>query len=271
MAYKVYLTFNIGPTAQDKKDLAEVGAELILPDGESEEDLIRICSSPDVVALLIGPNAHVTKRVIDAIPNLKILSRLGIGYDNIDVKAATARGVPVSLVLDYCLTEVADHAMAFILALARQIVPISEMVKSGHWLNISSLRAKIFRLSETTLGIFGLGRIGSTLAVRAKAFGMRIIACDPYRSETYAKKRGAELVDFNRLLAESDFLSVHCPLTEETTRKFNLEAFKKMKRTAYLINNARGAIVDERALLKRVWCTRVTLIFLLVNILVNEF
>jgi D-3-phosphoglycerate dehydrogenase / 2-oxoglutarate reductase len=248
MTYKVYLTFNVGPTEKEEKALGAVGAELIQPDGESEEDLIRICGNPETVALLIGPNAHVTKKVIDSIPNLKILSRLGVGYNNIDVAAATARGIPVSLVLDYCMSEVADHAMALILMMARKIVPISNLVKNGGWADVPSLRKQIFRLSETTLGIFGLGKIGRALAARAKAFGMGIIACDPYLTAAAAKQHGVEIVGFERLLAESDFLSAHSPLIAETAHIFKLDAFRKMKRTAYFINNARGGVVDEKGL-----------------------
>jgi D-3-phosphoglycerate dehydrogenase len=130
----------------------------------------------------------------------------------------------------------------------RKITPLSKLVKSGHWSDIPTVRTQIFRLSETTLGIYGLGQIGSCLATRAKAFGMKTIAYDPYQTVDAAEKLGVELVDFDRLCSESDFISIHSPLTKETTHQFNIEAFKKMKRTAYLINNARGAIVDENAL-----------------------
>ena len=252
MAYKVILTYNVGPTDSEEKALAEVGAELIKADWKTEDDLIKVCSDPDVVAILIGPNAPITKRVIDAVPNLKILSRLGIGINNIDVGAATARGIPVSVILDYCISEVADHAMAFILAFARRIMPLSQAVKDGGWskerTDIPQVRVPMSRLSEVTLGIVGTGRIGSSLATKARAFGMRVIAHDPYLPEDVAERLGIELVDFDRLLAEPDFISLHAPLTKETTHLFDLEAFKKMKNTAYLVNNARGALVDEQAL-----------------------
>jgi len=252
VVYKAVWTFDVDPTELEEKALAEVGAELIKADSGTEGDLVRICSDPDVVAVLIGPAAHITKRVIDAAPNLKILSRLGIGVNNIDVEAATARGVPVSVVLDYCISEVSDHAMAFILAFARRIMPLSQVVKVGHWTaersDIPTTRTPMFRLSKLTLGIVGVGQIGGSLTSKARAFGMRVIAFDPYLSKDKLDKLGIELVDFNRLLCESDFISLHAPLTKETTHLFNIEAFKKMKRTAYLINNARGALVDERAL-----------------------
>ena len=252
MAYKVVLTHDVGPTDIEERALREVGAELIKADWKTEDDLIRICRDTDVVALLIGPDAPITKRVIDAMPNIKILSRLGIGINNIDINAATERGIPVSVVLDYCISEVSDHAMAFILSFARRIIPLSQTVEAGHWTkersDIPKTRAPIFRLSKVTLGVVGVGRIGESLVTKAKAFGMRIIAYDPYLSEDVADGLGIELVDFDRLLSESDFISVHAPLTSETRHMFNIKAFKKMKRTAYFVNNARGALVDECAL-----------------------
>ena len=252
MAYKVILTYDIGPTDIEERAIAEVGAELIKADWKTEDDLVRICRDTDVVALLIGPNAPITKQVIDAMPNLKILSRLGIGVDNIDINAATERGVPVSVVLDYCISEVSDHTMAFILAFARRIIPLSQAVKAGHWTkeksDIPKIRNPIPRLSKVTLGVVGVGRIGRSLTRKARAFGMRTVAYDPYLSKEIANGLGIELVDFERLLSESDFISVHCPLTSETRHMFNTETFKKMKRTAYFINNARGALVDEYAL-----------------------
>jgi len=244
VAYKVVLTYDVGPTDAEEKVLGEVGAELIKADWKTEDDLVRVCHDTDVIAVLIGPGAPITKRVIDAMPNLKILSRLGIGVNNIDIDAATERGIPVSVVLDYCISEVSDHAMAFILAFARRIIPLNQVVKAGRWSDIPKTRVPISRLSEVTLGIAGVGRIGSSLAAKARAFGMRVIAYDPYVSN----RPDIELVDFSRLLSESDFISLHAPLTKETTHLFNIEAFKKMKRTAYLINNARGALVDEHAL-----------------------
>ncbi|GAI97237.1 unnamed protein product, partial [marine sediment metagenome] len=123
MAYKVILTYDVGPTDIEERALAKVRAELIKADWKTEDDLVRICRDIDAVAILIGPGAPITKRVIDAMPNLKILSRMGIGVNNIDINAATERSIPVSVVLDYCISEVSDHAMAFILAFARRIIP----------------------------------------------------------------------------------------------------------------------------------------------------
>ena len=252
MAKKVILTYDIGPAEVETKMLAEADAELIRAYWTNEDNLIKVCADSNVVAILVGPNAQITKRVIDAAPNLKILSRLGIGIDNIDIEGATARSIPVSVVLDYCVSEVADHAMAFILTFARRIVPLSKACGDKKWIagvsDITEVREPISRLSELTLGIVGSGRIGATLVSRAKAFSMKVIISDPYLPVTTADELGVKLVDSDQLLAESDFISIHAPLTDETRHLFTLEAFKKMKSTAFLINNARGPIVDERAL-----------------------
>lgn len=248
MAYKVVLTYDVGSTGIEERALNTVGAELIKAYWKTEDELVQICSDVDVVALLIGPQSQITKRVIDAMPNLKILSRLGIGVDNIDVNAATARGIPISIVPDYCINEVSDHAMAFILSFARRIIPLSHTVMKGRWSEIPKIRTPMLRLSEVTLGIVGVGRIGSSLVTKAQSFGMRVIGYDPYLPKDVAERLNIEFVAFDRLLSESDFISLHAPLTKKTTHLFNLEAFKKMKHTAYLVNNARGALVDESAL-----------------------
>jgi D-3-phosphoglycerate dehydrogenase len=252
MLKKVILDYNVGDTTKEEKALSEVGAQLLKAYWTNEDAMVKVCSDPDVVALLVGPMAQISRKIINASPNLKIISRLGIGFNNIDVAAATARNIPVSLILDYCITEVADHAMAFILNFARRLLPLDRTVKAGNWSgtkpDIPKARAPMFRMSKLTLGIVGSGRIGGTLANRAKSFGMRVVAFDPYLSKDMAAKIGVELVDFNTLITTSDFISLHAPLTKETTHLFNLETFKKMKRTAYLINNARGGLVDEQAL-----------------------
>ncbi|MFC1946201.1 C-terminal binding protein [Chloroflexota bacterium] len=249
---KVILDYNIGDTRKEEAALGEVGAELVKAYWTDEDAMVKLCEDPDVVGLMVGPVAQISQRVINAAPNLKIISRMGVGYNNIDVAAATARNIPVSLVLDYCQTEVADHAMAFILTFARRLLPLDRTVKAGRWSSTTSdipqARTPMFRLDTQTLGIVGSGRIGGTLVSRARAFGMKVIAYDPYLSPEAAREMGVMLVDFEKLLAESDFISLHAPQTAETVGMFNADAFKKMKPTTYLVNNARGGLVDEAAL-----------------------
>jgi D-3-phosphoglycerate dehydrogenase / 2-oxoglutarate reductase len=252
MSKKVILDYNLGDTIKEEQALHEIGADLVKTYWTNEDAMVKICSDPEVIALLVGPIAQISKRIINAAPNLKIISRTGIGYNNIDVEAATARNIPVSIILDYCVNEVADHAMAFILIFNRNLIPLDKIVKSGRWsdttTDIPKARADIPRLSQTTLGIVGIGRIGRTLASRAIAFGIKVIAFDPYISAADAAKSGIQLVDFNTLITTADFISLHAPLTKETSNLFTLDNFKKMKRTAYLINNARGGLINESAL-----------------------
>jgi D-3-phosphoglycerate dehydrogenase len=252
MSKKVILDYDVGDTNQEEKALNEVGIKLVKAYWTNEEAMVKVCREPEVVALLVGPTAQITKRIINAAPDLKIISRMGVGFNNIDIATATARNIPVSLVLDYCVTEVADHAMAFILHLARHLSQLDRVVKAGNWSgdkpDISKAHAPMFRLSKLILGIVGSGRIGSALISRAKSFGMKVIVYDPYLRAESIQELGAELVDFNALLNNSDFISLHAPLTKETQHMFNLKVFKKMKPTAYLINNARGGLVDEQDL-----------------------
>ena len=164
----------------------------------------------------------------------------------IDVPAATRHNVVVTNVPSYCEDEVSDHAMALLLSCARRTALYTAAVKSGKW--DWKVGQPILRLRGQTLGLAGFGKIPRALAPKAKAFGMSVIAHDPYLKPDQAKKEGVELVDFDALLRRSDFISVHCPLNAETKGLFGKEAFGKMKRTAFLINTARGGIVDLPAL-----------------------
>ena len=252
MAKKVILDYNIGDTSKEEEVLARIDIHLVKAYWTTEEAMVKFYDDPEVVGFLVGPIAQINKRIINMARNLKVISRLGVGFNNIDVTAATARCIPVTLVLDYCVTEVADHAMAFILNFARKLVPLNKVVKKGNWSNtkpdIPNARARMSRMSNQTLGIMGTGRIGSALLTRAKTFGLKIIAHDPFLTPDQVERLGVEMVDFENLLIRSDFISLHAPLTRETTHVFDLEAFRKMKPTAYLINAARGGLVDEDAL-----------------------
>lgn len=250
MANKVVMTVTLGPDQLEKEALGKIGATLVIAQGRTEDEVIANCQDADGV--LIGANEPFTKRVIESLHKCKVISRFGIGYDNVDVKAATEKGIAVSIVPDYCVNEVSDNAMAFILAFARKILPFIQAVRAGQWKAGTPLAIQIgretHRFQTQTLGIIGLGRIGKALTPKAQAFGLKVIAYDPYLSQAQVEQLGVRLVQFEQLLRESDYISVHAPLTSETRHLINLEAFKKMKPTAYFINNARGGIVDEQAL-----------------------
>lgn len=191
------------------------------------------------------------KELIDAGKNLKIIAGYGVGYDNIDIEYAKSKNIIVSNVPKAVLEPTAELAFALILATTRKLTNYDENMKKGNWMD-SSIRENMgFCIYGSTLGIFGMGRIGQSVARRAKAFGMNIIYHNRTRlSKSLEKELNAEYVDFDTLLKISDVISINAPLTESTRHKFNKEAFFKMKKTSYIVNTARGALIDENALIE---------------------
>jgi D-3-phosphoglycerate dehydrogenase len=214
----------------------------------SEDEIIE--HGGDVDALLVIARERITARVLGELKRLSIVAKAGIGVDNVDVEAATRFGVLVAntpVPADY--VGVAEGAAARILALSKRLPICDRNVKGGRWLGeYDELRGTYIR--GKTLGIIGLGRIGSQVAQLMSSFGMRIVAYDPYVLEEKAVLLGAELVDLDILLRKSDFVSIHAVLTAETRHMIDTDALKKMKRTAYIVNTARGPIIDEEALYK---------------------
>jgi D-3-phosphoglycerate dehydrogenase len=186
--------------------------------------------------------------MIGQMKRCRIISRFGIGVDNVDLDAATAAGIVVTKVPDYCIDEVSDHAMALLLALVRKIPASNAQVHAGRW----EMKAvvPIHRLRGRVLGLVGFGRIPQLVAPKAKAFGLRVIVYDPFVPADVLARERVDQVDFDELLAESDYVSIHTPLLPETRNLFSTEAFGRMKPGAYLINTARGPIVDDQALAK---------------------
>ncbi len=198
--------------------------------------------------IVIVNKTVIGKSEIDAAKNLKLIALFATGYNNIDVKYAAERGIAVCNAGSYSTSAVAQQVFAYILAHASSVSEYNEDVKQGEW-----IRAKLFsffsrptsELAGKTLGIFGFGAIGSQVARIALAFDMRVIAC----TRTPKEYEGVEFVSFDKLLAESDYLTLHCPLTDDTAKIFDAEAFSKMKQGLYFINTARGGVIDEYALL----------------------
>jgi D-3-phosphoglycerate dehydrogenase len=209
-----------------------------------ESELIQLCKDADGVLTVRAP---ITNRVIAAMERCRIIVRYGIGIDTVDIPAATERGIMVANVPDYCIDEVSDHALALLMMLSRQMIPAISLAKEERWV-ISKL-PPLHRLRGQTCGLAGCGKIGSLLAGKAIALGMRIIIYDPYLNEKRSKEMGAELVPLDTLLAQSDFISLHMPLNDETSHLFGEASFAKMKNTASIINTARGGLIDEVALL----------------------
>ena len=204
---------------------------------------MRVAKDADAVLVTY---AKITGDMIRQLTKCRIISRMGIGVDNIDIAEATKARIVVTKVPDYCIDEVSDHAMALLLAVVRKIPFINAQVHGGTWKMPAVV--PIHRLRGSVLGLVGFGRIPQLVAPKAKAFGIKVIAYDPYAPKKVFAGAGVDSVDFPTLLKTSDYVSIHCPLVPETKHLFNADAFRQMKRSAYLVNTARGPIVDEAAL-----------------------
>jgi D-3-phosphoglycerate dehydrogenase / 2-oxoglutarate reductase len=239
--YRVLLTDRAWPDAAiERKILAEVGAELIEAPDVLESTLISLTGDVDAI---IANWAPVTARVIDGAARCRVISRSGIGLDNIDVARASERGIAVTNIPDYCVNEVADHTLALLLACARQVAFFHFRTKQGEY--CLQAAPPMPRLVGKTLGLIGMGRIGQQVARRAAAFGMRVVA---HTASGRARVDDCPMLSLDALLAESDFVSLHAPLTSATRRMLGLPQFERMKRTAWLINTARGGLIDHDGL-----------------------
>jgi D-3-phosphoglycerate dehydrogenase len=240
--FKVLITDYAWPDLSIEQGiLGEVGAEVIAaphPDVETLAELARDASA------IMTNWAQVPEAVIAAAPRLKIVARFGIGLDNIDVEAATRRGVIVTNVPNYCLIEVAEHALALLLSLARKVAFFHAQTKSG----VYDLQAGpgLRRIQGQTLGIVGYGHIGRVLATKARALGLKIVATG--RTPPSDLPPDVAWRSLDDLLGESDYVSLHLPLTPETRHLIGAAELSRMKRGAYLINTARGGLVDHAAL-----------------------
>jgi len=246
---KVVITDCDHPSVEiERAILSEINPEFLLAYCNTEDEVIETARDADGI---INQYAPITRRVIDSLKRCKVIARYGVGVDNIDVEAATEHKIIVANVPDYCVDEVSTHAIALMLACARGITLLDRKIRDKKW--DFTLAKPLFRTQGKTLGLFGLGRIARMVAQKASGFGFKIIAYDPYVSKV---DDGIELVGFSKLLSDSDFISIHAPLTDETKYVFGENELKAMKKTAYLINTARGPIIDERNLyvaLKERW------------------
>ena len=244
MKYVVAVTDYVFSSLEpEQRVLAPLDVELRPAQCKSEEEIIALTQGADAV---LNCYAKMTARVIESLDRCKIIARYGIGVDNVDLAAATRAKIVVTNVPDYCIDEVSDHALALLLALERQIASADHAVKGGAWDVVA--HGAIRRLRGQTLGLVGFGKIAMAVAAKARAFGLRIIAHDPYLDAKAIAVRGAEPVDFDRLLAESDAISIHVPLSPETRNLIGARELARMKPSAFLINTSRGGIVDEQAL-----------------------
>jgi len=231
------------PLGQERRALGDLDYELVATEASSEDELIANVKHADVVLVA---QAQITRRVLSSMHRCRAVVRYGIGVDNVDLEAATENGIVVAHVLDFCTEEVSNHAIALLLALARRLLPLHRDASAGLW-----RRDHAWRLAPVhgqTLGIVGFGNIGRAVARKALAFDLRVLAYDPYYDPKAAEEMSVKPASLKELLAESDYLSLHTPLTPETRQLIGVAELKAMKPTAVLINTARGPVVDEAAL-----------------------
>jgi D-3-phosphoglycerate dehydrogenase len=219
------------------------GAEVTASPKISADELRQ--ALPGYHALVVRSRTKVTAGLLEAGPALRVVGRAGVGVDNIDVAAALARGIVVVNSPLAATTAVAEHTLALMLALARQVPAADAALKQGRWEKSAFMGTE---LSGKTLGLLGLGRIGAAVAVRATAFGMTVLAFDPYLDPDQVRSRGAGPAGLDEVLAQADYLSLHLPLTAETRGLLGASALARMKPGARLVCAARGGVVDEAAL-----------------------
>lgn len=251
--WKVYLTDYDHPNFDIvEKALASVGARLYYTQSRTEDEVIANCADADGLLVSYAP---ITKRVLESLPNVLVAVRLGIGYETFDLEGATKTGVYLANVPDYCLDEVADLTMALILSKARKLPLLMDLARRGVW--DYKPAAPVHRLRAMTLGLVGFGHIAREVAVRAKSFGMRVLAHDVNVAPSAMQSVGVIPADLETVLKESDFVSLHVPLNEKTRGLISARELALMKPTAYLINTARGPVVDQEALVEAVRSRRV--------------
>jgi D-3-phosphoglycerate dehydrogenase len=225
--------------------LAEVGAELVAVQCKNQDDVIALTRDADGVLASLTP---MTRPVIETWTRMKVIARYGIGVDSVDLQAATDHGVYVTNVPDFCYDEVSDTAISLILAVARKVVAMHQLVKQRIYNR--GLAYPIYKLRGKTLGLVAFGRIAQAVARKAVPFGLKILAYDPYAKPEVFGDFPVEFVGLEDLLKRSDIVSLHTPLTSETRRMIGQKQFQMMKPTAFFINTARGSVVDQQALTK---------------------
>lgn len=243
--YTVVITDSNYPDIEIEEEvLDEINAEVARYQCKTAKEVINVGKNADG---LINQYAPITNEVFNQLDNLKVVARYGIGVDNIDIKAATRNGVAVVNVPSYCEDEVSDHALALMLNCIRRVNIYDRAIKDGNW--DWQIGAPITRINNLTLGIIGLGKIGRRLAPKAKLLGFKVAGYDPYVSEKVFEKLDIErTMSLGEILERSDAVSLHVPLTEETSHLIGKEEFRRMKNHATLINTSRGAVVDNEAL-----------------------
>ncbi|QDU59072.1 C-terminal binding protein [Aeoliella mucimassa] len=239
MPRALYTDYPWPNAALEQSILSQVDCEVVVAPAGDEETLIRLAADVDCIITCWAP---VTARVIDAASHCRHIARTGIGLDNIDVASATERGMIVTNVPDYCIPEVAEHTLALLFALGRKIHVYYQLAQAGEYNRQAGMPME--RMEDQTVGVVGTGQIGSLVVERLAALGMRVLA----NNRSQQVPAGCEWCPLEQLLAESDYVLLLCPLTDETANLISTAELKTMKPTAFLINTSRGGLVDHQAL-----------------------
>jgi D-3-phosphoglycerate dehydrogenase len=242
-AARVVITDTVFPSLEPERAVLAGLAEVELAPSKDEATLREVAAEADA---LLNCYAPLSADLIRSLRRCRLIARYGIGVDTVDLGAATSAGIMVTNVPDYCIDEVSDHALAVMLALARGLVRAMPATRAGTW-DLAVVRP-LHRLRGQTLALIGFGRIGRAVAAKAVPLGLRILAHDPYLTPDAIRAGGAEPADLPTVLQEADILSIHAPLTAKTRRLVDAAALEQMKPSAFLVNTARGALVDTHAL-----------------------
>ena len=226
-----------------KAALARLNPTFQMSKSPNADDILAVAKDADAILVTY---AKITRDIIAQLTKCKAIGRFGLGVDNIDLVAAKEKGIAVNYVPDYCIHEVSDHAMALLLSLIRKVPLSNKLVQAGRWEMPAVV--PIRRIKDTVLGLLGFGHIPRLVAPKAQSFGMKVLAYDPYVKPEQFKALNVEGVDLDTLLKTSDYISVHAPLLPATRGMLNAEALAKMKKGAYIVNTARGPLIDEDAL-----------------------
>lgn len=241
----IAITDSVFPSLDPAKAaMARLNPTFRMSKSAGAEDILSVAKDADAILVTY---AKLTRELIGQLTKCKAIGRFGLGVDNIDLAAAKEKGIAVNYVPDYCIREVSDHAMALLLALIRKIPLSNKLVQSGRWEMPAVV--PIRRIEGTVLGLIGFGNIPRLVAGKAQAFGIKVVAYDPYAKPDVFKAAKVESVDFDTLLKTSDYVSVHAPLLPATRGLINAEVFAKMKKGAYIVNTARGPLIDEAAMI----------------------
>ena len=245
MSYKVCVTDCRHSSYEiERKIIEDAGFELVLCSCVTGDDIIAQCGDADAIMLDM---AKIDAKVIHGLLKCKVINRYGVGYDNVDVKAASEKGILVTNVPDYCMEDVSDHALALMMSCLRHVALRDREVRAGKW----NIHARSFRLKGKTLGLLGFGRIARTLAHKVSGFDFgEILVYDPYVTEDACREAGAVKASLEEVLSKADIISIHMPVTDETKGMINRDRIALMKPDAILINTARGPLIDDDALVE---------------------